>query len=59
MREEINRLVEDLKNLKMANTTLTILAEDRSAKMHKLTEENKTFKKQLREREDQIERLEF
>ena len=52
MREEINRLEEDLKNLKMANTTLTILAEDRSAKMHKLTEENKTFKKQLRDRED-------
>jgi hypothetical protein len=36
----------------MNNTTLTILAEDRSAKMHKLTDENKSMKKQLRERED-------
>jgi hypothetical protein len=45
MREEMNRLIQEIQNLKMNNTTLTILAEDRSAKMHKLTDENKSMKK--------------
>ena len=43
----------------MSNITLTILAEDKTQKFHKLSEEFSKVKLQLKEKEDYVEKLEF
>jgi hypothetical protein len=59
MKEELNRIVAEMQQTKMANVTLTILAEDKIKKLHKIQEELKSTKLQLRDKEDLVEKLEF
>jgi hypothetical protein len=59
MKEELNRIVAEMQQTKIANVTLTILAEDKIKKLHKIQEELKSTKLQLRDKEDLVEKLEF
>ena len=52
MKEELNRIATEMQKLKMSNITLSILADDKNQKLHKINEDYKVMKNQMREKEE-------